>query len=98
MLAGMAMGHAGELGFEWAVKEGGVAGAVGALVGAIAGWPHQHLHAVGATTLHTSTWSNAFTSGAEFAHVVEAGLFGGAVIAVLFGVAGAALFGKKNAA
>jgi hypothetical protein len=92
----MAMGHAGELGFEWAVKEGGVAGAVGAVVGAIAGWPHQHLHALGTTGLHTATWSNAFTSSAHFAHVVEAGLLGGGVVAAVFGVAGAAAFGKKN--
>jgi hypothetical protein len=92
----MAMGHAGEIGFEWAVKEGGAFGAIGAVVGALLGWPHATAHPLGSTGLHTSTWHNAFTSGAHFDHVVETGLFGGAVIAVLFAVAGAALFGKKG--
>jgi hypothetical protein len=78
----MAMGHAGEIGFHWAVKEGGVGGAVGAVLGAAAGWPHSATHALGSGGLHTTTWHNAFTSSADFGRVVEAGLAGGAAVAV----------------
>jgi hypothetical protein len=90
----MAMGHAGETAFHWAVKEGGAAGAAGAVLGALLGWPHAATERIGTTGL--THWHNAFTSSPDFTKVVEAGLFGGGVVAVPCGVACAATFGKKE--
>jgi hypothetical protein len=81
----MSVGHAGEQAFHWALKEGGTGGVVGAVIGAIAGWPRQASTFNG--LINVVHYHNAFASG-EFTHVVEAGLFGGGIIAVAGGLLG----------
>jgi hypothetical protein len=90
----MAMGHAGETAFHWAVKEGGAGGGAGAVLGALLGWPHAVTERIG--TVGLTHWHNAFTSSPDLTKVVEAGLFGGGVVAVAIGVGAAWAFGKKS--
>jgi Na+/H+ antiporter NhaC len=92
------MGHAGERGLEWAVTEGGVAGVVGAIIGAICGWPQKSYEPIGTSGLTLTTYHNAFSHG-DLMKVLETGLFAAGVIAVVIAVLVAGIVGaiKRSA-
>jgi hypothetical protein len=81
------MEQASEKGIEWVVKEGGIGGVIGLIVGAVLGFPREHrppfLARQGIDSL--THWSNAFTTSLVQKDVILSMVGAMAV----FGIAGA---------
>jgi hypothetical protein len=91
----MGMHAAGERMVEWSLKEGGIGGAIGVVLGAFLGWPHEVREAVGNSSLTLTSYENFWHHG-SFEEVLTLGIVAAGLMGVVFAAVGLAIFRKRK--
>ena len=96
MASAMGLHYAGERMAEWALKEGGIAGGIGVVLGAVMGWPHEvHERVSKFSSLSITSYENLWHHG-SFDEVVTAGIVGAGLMGLVLGALGLAIFRKRK--
>jgi hypothetical protein len=92
----MGLHYAGERMAEWALKEGGIAGAIGVVLGAVIGWPREVHETIGNLSSLTITSYENFWRHGSFEEVVTLGIVGAGLMGVVFAALALAIFRKRK--